>query len=323
MKKIFSLLSVALIAGFLLAAPTQAIFKLALSPIPEYQKSANFRLYYTYIDTEDNEATVNLYVQKEGDGWRQTKDRNKTKVSDYFQIEDADIYAGEGKYNFYAQAKVGSLPAQNSATVSVIIDRTSPDKVSDYKKERVGETSFRLSWTNPANDDFYRVFLYRSKDESFTADEGTKIGEAGGAPGEKMSFENSSLEKDTNYYYALRAIDRAGNSSDLVTDAPGKVVAGEVTVITTAATTAPTPTGAAGAILGKEEKEKEAAGGEEGAEENKEGIISAEGEATAPEGKVMGEAQSRALKDKLIIIIPAAIILIAVVFFFLRRRKTS
>ncbi len=323
MKKIFSLLSVALIAGFLLAAPTQAIFKLVLSPIPEYQKSANFRLYYTYIDTDDNEALVNLYVQKEGDGWRQTKDRNKTEVSDYFQIEDADIYAGEGKYNFYAQAKVGSLPAQNSATVSVIIDHTNPGKVSDYKKERVGETSYRLSWTNPANDDFYHVFLYRSKDESFTADEGTKIGEAGGAPEEKMSFENSGLEKNTNYYYALRAIDRAGNSSDLVTDAPGKVVAGEVTVITAAVTATPAPTGTGGTVLGKEEKEKEeAAAGTEGAEEGKEGTISAEGEATAPEGEVMGEAQSRALKDKLIIIIPAVVILIIVVFFFLRRRKT-
>ncbi len=329
MKKIFSFLTIALIAGFLLAAPVRAIFKLALSPVPEYQKSADFRLYYTYIDTDDNEAAVNLYVQKEGDSWRQTKDRDKTEMSGYFQIEDADIYAGEGKYNFYAQAKVGSLPAQNSATVSIIVDRTNPDMVSDYKKERVGESAYRLSWTNPQNDDFYRVFLYRSKDESFTADEGTKIGEAGGTPGEKQSFENSGLEKDTTYYYALRAIDRAGNSSDLVTDAPGKVIAGEVTIITTAVTATPAPAGAEGTILGEEEEEgeeaeKAAGGAGEAIEEGKEGTISAEGEATAPEGEVMGEAQSRTLKDKLVIIVPIAIVIIAIVaFFFFRKKKKT
>ena len=133
------------------------------------------------------------------------------------------------------------------------------------------------------------------------------------------------MEKDTTYYYALRAIDRAGNSSDLVTDAPGKVIAGEVTIITTAVTATPAPAGAEETILGEEEKEKEVAGGAgEAVEEGKEGTISAEGEATAPEGEVMGEAQSRTLKDKLVIIVPIAIIIIAIIaFFFFRRKKKT
>ena len=118
----------------------------------------------------------------------------------------------------------------------------------------------------------------------------------------------------------------AGNSSDLVTDAPGKVIAGEVTIITTAVTATPAPAGAEGTILGEEEKEKEetTGGAEEAAEEGKEGTISAEGEATAPEGEVMGEAQSRTLKDKLVIIVPIAIIIIAIIaFFFFRRKKKT
>ena len=72
------------------------------------------------------------------------------------------------------------------------------------------------------------------------------------------------------------------------------------------------------------EKEEAAGGAEEAAEEGKEGTISAEGEATAPEGEVMGEAQSRTLKDKLVIIVPIAIVIIAVVaFFFFRRKKKT
>ena len=60
MKKIFSFLTIALIAGFLLAAPARAIFKLALPRVPAYSKSAAFRLDSPYIATAVNDATVNI-----------------------------------------------------------------------------------------------------------------------------------------------------------------------------------------------------------------------------------------------------------------------
>jgi len=319
MRKSFFILTT-LIAGFLLASPVLAALKLSLSPIPEYQKSANFQLYYAYLDTDDNEATVNLYVQKEGGSWRQTQDQDKTEVSGYFQIEDADIYDGEGKYNFYAQAKTASL-TENSQTVSVIIDRTNPDKVTNFKKDQVGETSYRLSWTNPDNDDFYRVFIYRSKDKSFTANSSTKVGEAGGVPDEESSFEDSGLEEDTTYYHALRAIDRAGNASDLVTDAPGEVIAGEVTITSEEAEI--TTDSETGAILLSEEGETTSTteeGKTEAEEGEKEETVSGEGETAEKTGEVMGEKDTRLFENKLLIIIPLAIVVISAAFIFFKRR---
>ncbi|MDD3679533.1 MAG: hypothetical protein PHX72_01615 [Candidatus Shapirobacteria bacterium] len=318
MKKIYFAL-LALLITLILTGPVMAAaqLKLTLSPVHEYQKSTDFRLYYAYLETEGNQATVNLYVQKEGGTWRQTKDRNKTQVSGYFQIEGADIYDGDGKYNFYAQGKTASL-TENSVTVSVIIDRKSPEKVTDYKKERVGETAYRLSWTNPDDDDFYRVFIYRSQDKSFTADSGTKVGEAGGTPGEKMTWENSSLEKNTTYYYALRVIDRAGNSSSLVTDAPGEVIEGEVTDVGEEIVGAIAESETV--LLTEEERlAQESITSEEG--EQEEGTLSDEGLATTgQEGEVMGEKDNQVARNRLLIIVPLVIVVVAAAFFFFRKR---
>ncbi len=324
MKKTILFL-ITLATGFLLASPALAALKLTLSPIPEYQDSANFRLYYAYLDTEDNEATINLYVQKEGDSWRQTRDKNKTEVSGYFQIEDADIYDGEGKYSFYAQGKTASV-TENSQTVSVVIDRSNPDKVTNFKKERVGETAYRLSWTNPDNDDFYQVYLYRSQDKSFTANSSTKIGEAGGSANEKMTFEDSGLEKDTTYYYALRVIDQAGNASGLVTDAPGEVIAGEVAGVTTEEGTGGIEdTDETEVILLTEEerqtREEIADTIEEDEKEaEEEGTLLDEGQAAEKEGQVMGEEDNQSLTKKLWLIIPLGLLFLAAAFFFFGKK---
>jgi len=326
MKKTIFVL-IALVTAFLLASPVWAALKLTLSPIPEYQNSTDFRLYYAYLETGGEEANVALYVQKEGDSWRKTKDNDKTEVSGYFQIEDADIYDGEGKYNFYAQGKTASL-TENSSTVSVVIDRSNPDKVTDYKKERVGETAYRLSWTNPDNDDFYRVYIYRSQDNSFTANSSTKVGESGGSAKDKMTFEDSGLEKNTTYYYALRVIDRAGNASGLVTDAPGEVIASEVAGVTT-------EEGIGGIedadeseiiLLTEEERlaqEEAAITIEEGQEVEEEGTLLDEGQITEKEGEVMGEKDNQALTRKLWLIVPLGLLVLAGAFFFFRKKPNQ
>ncbi len=318
MKKVLVLLTILIASLFLVNQTLAAQLRLTLSSLPEYQNSADFRFYYSYLETNDSDANVNLYVQKEGDPWRQTKDRNKTEVAGYFQIEDADIYAGEGKYNFYAQAKTADLVA-NSQIVSIIIDRTSPDKVTNFQKERVGETAFRLSWTNPGNSDFYRVFIYHSKDKSFTAGSSTKIGEAGGAPNERMTFENSGLERNTTYYYALGVIDRAGNVSDLVTDAPGEVIVNQQVVETVTegdlVATAETQV----VLLPQEER------GEVDGERDplpNEGLTTEEGEVMGEEeGEVMGEEDDRTMRNRLLIIVPLVIAVIAAGFLFFKKRS--
>jgi len=219
MKKQIKLWLIILSLG-LLTWPTKiqaGQLKLVLSDPPDYINKNDFRVYYTYLETEDKTATVNLFIQKEGKDWRQTVDKNKTQVSDYFQLEDSDIYDGEGRYNFYATATTADQ-SLNSQTVTTNFDISAPASPSDYGKERINSTTFRLSWKNPHDDDFARVYIYRSKDSSFNADNDTKIGEMGGGREEKMTFNDGSVQEGKDYYYMLRAVDHAGNGSGLVGD---------------------------------------------------------------------------------------------------------
>ena len=215
-----------LLAGSLISV--SATFEISLSSLPSYQNTTNFRLYYTYFSTDGNIAVVNLYVQKEGKDWRQTVDKNKTTVSGYFQLEGSDLYDNEGRYNFYATAVVGSQTV-NSAAVTTILDMSAPSAPTEYGKERVNPTTYKLSWKNSFDEDFGKVYVYRSKETSFTADSGTRIGEAGGAKDEKMIYNDGSVEQNVEYFYALRAVDHAGNASGTVTDAPGTIVIVSVT----------------------------------------------------------------------------------------------
>lgn len=202
--------------------------KLSLSKLPEYKNTTDFKLYYTYLETDELSASVDLFIQKDGKDYRIIGDKGKTSVSGYFQLQGNDFYDNAGKYNFYATAKT-SEDSINSETVSTIIDTTPPGTVSDYSKERITNAStYRLKWKNPSDSDFYKVNIYRSKDKSFTADKDTLVAEINGNANEQKTWENGTGEDNVDFYFALRAIDKAGNASDIVTDAPGNTVPGQV-----------------------------------------------------------------------------------------------
>lgn len=227
-KLILSVISFIAFA-FLAVRPSYALdekLKITLTDLPDYKNTTEFRVYYTYFDTLGKTANVNLFIEKDGGGFRQTIERDKTAVSGYFEIKSADIYDGQGKYNFYASAVTDGM-TKNSGTISTTIDQNAPGNVTDYHKERLNANDFKLYWKCPSDEDVEKTYIYRSKDTSFTADSGTRVQEISC---NKEESKTTVVVGDANvdYYFALRAIDRAGNAGGVVTDAPGTVIAGVV-----------------------------------------------------------------------------------------------
>lgn len=303
---------------FLTLISTSNVFagtlKLSLSKLPEYKNSSYFRLYYTYFETEGKTATVNLYVQKEGKGWNQTVEKNKTSVSGYFEVGGNDLAEGEGKYNFYAIAKTDEQTI-TSLTVSTTLDQSAPSAPTEYSKERINSTTYKLSWKNPFDEDFSKVYIYRSKETSFTADVSTRIGEAGGARDEKMTFNDGSVESNVDYYYALRAIDRAGNASGVVTDAPGTVTAGQVAGVSTAVGPGQAGVGGEGTVKILPIKDSEIP--TEGVTQKGElgGGISDQ------QGEIQGSAIENITKRPIVLIGILAVGLLAAIFIWINRKK--
>lgn len=318
-KLILSIISLFAFA-FFLVRPAFALdtlgekLAITLTGLPGYENTTDFKVYYTYFDTLGKTATVNLFIEKDGNGFRQTIERDKTAVSGYFQIQGSDIYDGQGKYNFYASAVTDSL-TQNSDTISTTIDQNAPGNVTDYHKERVNATDYKLYWECPSDEDVEKTYIYRSKDTSFTADSGTRVQEV---PCNKEESKTTIVVGDANvdYYFALRAIDRAGNASGVVTDAPGTVIAGTVAGVSTQIGATGT-TGTVGKegkvqILPKEEGEELSPTPEEG---QLGGGISSEA------GAVQG-AETGAVSRLPYFVIGGGILLVLVVaYYFLKNRN--
>ncbi|OQA93064.1 MAG: hypothetical protein BWY24_00800 [Microgenomates group bacterium ADurb.Bin219] len=277
MKKIIKIFLSLIITVFVFTTPAFAgELNIVLNQPPSMVNTTDFQIFYTAIETDQATIKVNLFIKKEGAAdWKQTADKDKTDYSGKFQTRGED-FSGEGKYQFYAQAVSGAT-TKNSDTVELTLDTTAPGKVEDYRKERINATVFRLYFKCPADIDFEKVYIYRSKEISFTADSGTLVAEVGCAPGESKSREIGG-DWDVDYYFALRALDHAGNASDVVTDAPGVVGAGQVAGATTGQTV---KSGSSGTVV---RLPKEGPTGDQDSEE--EGELAGAG---ATEGEVKGE----------------------------------
>jgi len=279
---------------------------ITLTDLPDYKNTTEFRVYYTYFDTLGKTANVNLFIEKDGNGFRQTLERDKTAVSGYFEVKNADIYDGQGKYNFYASAVTETM-TKNSGTISTTIDQNAPGNVTDYRKERVNANDFKLYWKCPSDEDVEKTYIYRSKDTSFTADSGTRVQEVSC---NKEESKTTIVVGDANvdYYFALRAIDHAGNASGVVTDAPGTVIAGQVAGAATEAGEGTVE------ILPKEVGQ----GGEEVEEgATEEGEL--DGGTSSEAGEVMGEKTSAFNKKYIYVLLILGLLAFVVSYF--RRKK--
>lgn len=301
-----------LLAGILLMSPgvTQAAVQVSISDLPERINKYDFKIYYTVLDTRETPSySVSGWMRKEGASWKQF-DVTKTEPSGYFQAK-GEYFEGEGKYYFKV---IGN--GVESGVEEVVIDFTSPGEPREYKKERVSTVSYRLSWRNPVDSDFEKVLVYRSEVRDFTADSSTLVGQRGGSPDQEMDFVDCCLASDKEYFYAIRAIDKAGNASGLVGDG-GSTVLVEITPTPsetelTAETVKLLPKEEAkGEILGKETKEEESVK-EEATKE------------TSEKGSVLGVLKETASKNKFLIIGGIIVLVIGGLgYFFFYKKKTS
>lgn len=218
-------INLGLVIGFILAIfivnPLYAVTpKIVITDLPEYIRINDFKLSYSALTSDPSSIQVQFYYQVDGGGYS-AFGSVLSGASGQVQVASGQVGQSEKKYCFKAEI-IGETFSNETCT---IFDQNSPDAPSGYSKEKVTPNVYRLKWRNPNNDDFSRVFIYRSDVSGFTADGSTKVGELVGTKDEEASWDNN-VDPDKEYFYALRAIDKAGNASGLVGDQG--VVAGEV-----------------------------------------------------------------------------------------------
>ncbi len=212
---------------YLMPMPTHAITDTVyIQDLPEYVTGEGFKLSYTALS--NSEVIARFFIRKDGDSsWRQFGG-TVSGYSGWVQLGGSELNSGDGRYIFRVEINGGTA----SDETNTLIDRGAPNPVSDYHKEKVAGGFYRLYWRTPDNDDFSRVFIYRSTDRHFTADGTTKVGETGGSKNTNITWENVGLDSNKDYYYAVRTVDKAGNASGLVADPETSTVVGTSASIT-------------------------------------------------------------------------------------------
>ena len=298
-----------ILLGFGLAAePVFAVSPtIAIQVLPEYINYQDFKLSYSAISGDPASIQIQFYSNKDG-GSYSSFGAVQSGASGQVNVTSSQIGESGKKYCFKAEI-VGEGASNETCTT---FDNSGPDAPGSFSKERLGPSTIRIKWHTPNNDDFSQVYVYRSDNPDFSADDSHFVYAQGGDKDKDMEWTDNGIDANKDYYYLMRALDKAGNSSGLVGD-----------VYTVYASASPTPVlqtndGGQTVILPKEGTEGEVLGNEteEQPQESPEVIPTEE-----PAG-VLGDAVQFAKdKTKLTVGIVAGIIIIG--FLIYRQLKAK
>jgi hypothetical protein len=200
-----------------------------MTDLPEYKNTDTFKLSYTALQVNDQLVNAQFWYMKDGDVWRHL---GSAVTGTTGSVETNGSYTGsDAKYFF--KVEVTSDGETVIDETSTTIDRSGPGAPSEYSKERINPTTYKISWKTPGDNDFSYVAIYRSTEQNFTADNGSLIAKISGSKDTKMSSNDGAVIDGKDYFYALRAVDKAGNASGVVGDGG----------ITTTVQVTPTPGG--------------------------------------------------------------------------------
>jgi hypothetical protein len=214
LTKIFTFITGLVVTGIVFTGSVLAINpKITVTQLDAYINYQNFKVSYSAINNDPGSISVQFAVSKDGGAYTDFGPVING-ASGQVQVESGQISETGKKYCLRATIIGGSA---TSETCTTYIQRT-PAAPSNYWKERVNDGLYRIHWKTPNEDDFSRVFVYRSKNITFTAEDSTKIAEVGGVKDTDIAWDNLGVDPGVEYYYLLRAVDKAGNASDLVGD---------------------------------------------------------------------------------------------------------
>lgn len=325
-KKLFSILSISLFILFLTGQVADAAGNLAIR-IEQPKSPTNqdaFNLVFVTLDIQGQAITVKCFKKGPTDVVF-TQFGGDIAVSDGGNTGNCPVNSSimntAGTYQFFATATANS-DVSTSTIDSVDFNTSSgPGTPSNFSKDRIDSCQYKISYkTADDGGKTVKVELYRSDNQTFTADSGTRVDTHTIGSNTTDSFTNSVPDCNKEYFYVLRAFDSFGNGSGLVGDSSVTITTTTGATTTTAGATAP----AAGAIVlasnpGAEtlgqQAEEITASEEDKTQEEVKGVQTKE----TPSAKLGETAIS--LKNLALLGIPVIIIATIVFYVYSKRKK--
>jgi hypothetical protein len=307
-KVLVTIISLAIFAGS--GVVHAAADFVSVADLPAYTNTNSFDLSYTAYS--EGSVSVKFYFRKDGNSYQQFGPLSTTP-SGTVAVSGSQM-SDQGKYFFKVELNGGTTDE-----TSVTYDTSGPSPVSDYSKETLSPTHVKLNWRNPNDSDFWKVIIYRSTNSQFIADDNTKVADIVGPRDGVMSWEDAGQEAGNTYYYAIRAVDVAGNGSSLVSDMDTLVLGTTTTADDGTGTGGSTGTpdevvdlpdgdGVGGRILGDEDEALDTEGSDESEDVQ---------EVTLGEEEVAGNTSTL---RRVLIVVAVVLFLLTVYRYFFRRK---
>lgn len=273
--------------------------KVSIQDLPSYVTSDNFKLSCTALGG----SSAQFSFKKEGGSYQNFGSAiNLNDSPCQIQVNSNQIN-DQTKYYF----KVTLDGGVSDETITTY-DFAGPSPVTGYKKDDGGNNTIVIHWKNPESEDLSKVIIYRGETVDFTADSNHEIATVTGLPNSEMTYSVNVPDTTKTYYYSIRAVDKAGNSSSLVGD-------GNSSVTSTVVTQNPAKSGS-GAVttLPKEEVPSGQVLGEELSEDN-----------ATPEGDVslVEKITTQIPSNKGLYIGLGLVVLAVILYSFFKRAKKS
>lgn len=196
-----------------LPATVRAASIVHINSLPSYETTNNFKISCTTDGTN-----AQFSYQKGGGSWTNFGSviNVATNPEGCITQVDSSIINEQTSYNF--RVSVDGLDSSN--TTSTTYDTSGPSPVTNFSKNRISDSQYRIYWTTPGDSDFDKVIIYHGDTPDFSADGSHQIAVITGSPNLSQNYDdNFAPNPSLTYYYYVRAIDHAGNSSSLVGDA--------------------------------------------------------------------------------------------------------
>lgn len=211
-KRLLGLVFGLIMASVIFVKPVMAISPtVTITELNEFTVTNNFKISYSALTDDPSTISAQFYFMKEGGSYQAFGSAISGASG---QVEVTANQMDEQMKTYYFKVEIAGA----SDETKTFYDASGPSPVNSYWKERISSNLMRLHWKTPTDDDFSRVFIYRGEVSGFTADGTTKIAEVGGAKDTEVNWDNN-VEANKDYFYAFRAIDKAGNASSLAGDA--------------------------------------------------------------------------------------------------------
>jgi LPXTG-motif cell wall-anchored protein len=139
---------------------------------------------------------------------------------------NSSLLTSNGSYQF----KVNAIAGSDSATeiVNMTLDTDKPASVLNYSKNKVACTNV-ITFRTSGDGQTQKIQIFRSTNTTFNANSETLVYESAATPNQNIEYIDTLPNCNIDYYYAVRAVDGANNSSLFVADSIAIVIDNDTT----------------------------------------------------------------------------------------------